>query len=68
MASKKKPKRFNVEFRGKAWMQGVLTVEAKNEQEARATAFAQRLEDGIEWRYVEEDEEYDPRIVEVDPL
>ena len=69
MATKrKKLKRFNVEFRGKAWMRGVLTVEAKNEQEARAKAFADRLETGIEWKYVEEDEEYDARIVEVEPL
>jgi hypothetical protein len=49
-------------------MRGVLTVEAADEQEARANAFAKRLEEGIEWKYVEEDEEYDPRIVEVDPL
>lgn len=49
-------------------MRGIITVEATDEQAARATAFAQRLEDGIEWRYVEEDEEYEPRIVEVDPV
>jgi len=58
--------RFNVEFRGKAWVQGILTVDAKNEQEARVKAFSDYRETGIVWRYVEEDEEYGVRVVEVD--
>lgn len=62
------PRRYNVEFRGKAWVQGILTVDAKNEQEARVKAFADYRETGIVWRYVEEDEEYGVRVVEVDPL
>jgi hypothetical protein len=49
-------------------MKGILTVEAENDQEARKVAFAQYMEEGIVWKYVETDEEYDPRIVEVDPL
>jgi len=63
-----KKKRFNVEFRGKAWVQGVLTVEAKNEQEARTKAFADYMSEGLVWKYVETDEEYDVRIVDVDPV
>jgi hypothetical protein len=46
----------------------VLTVEAKDEQDARAKAFAERQEDGVVWKYVEEDEEYDARIVDVDQV
>ena len=60
--------RFNVEFRGKAWMRGVLTVYAKDEREARMKAFADMREGGIVWDYVEEDEEYNPCVLEVDPL
>jgi hypothetical protein len=49
-------------------MRGVVTVSAADEQTAREMAVAKRLEDGIEWRYVEEDDGYDPRIVDVDPV
>jgi hypothetical protein len=69
---KKKPapapkfNRYNVEFLGKAWMRGVLTVDAKDEQEARMKAFADMREGGIVWQYIEEDEEYDAKIREVD--
>jgi len=45
-----------------------LTVEATNEQEARVKAFADYRETGIVWKYVEEDEEFGVRVVEVDPL
>lgn len=50
------------------WVRGIITVDAKNDQEARSTAFAKYWEDGIEWRMVEEDERYPARVVEVDPL
>lgn len=47
-------------------MRGVLTVDAKDEQEARMKAFADMREGGIVWQYIEEDEEYDASIREVD--
>lgn len=49
-------------------MRGVITVTAENEQAARAAAMAEYMEDGIYWEYVETDEEYPVRVVEVDPL
>lgn len=61
-------RRFNVEFLGKAWMKGIISVEAKDEQEARAKALAEMHEGGIVWEYIEEDEEYDAHIRETDPL
>ena len=61
-------RRFNVEFRGKAWVQGVLTVEAKDPQEAGVKAFADYRETGIVWKYVEEDEEFGVRVVEIAAL
>jgi hypothetical protein len=45
-----------------------LTVDAANEQEARVKAFADYRETGIVWKYVEEDEEFGVRVVDVDPL
>ena len=49
-------------------MRGVITVTAENEQAARVTAMAEYMEHGIYWEYVETDEEYPVRVVEVDPL
>jgi len=61
-------KNFNVEFRGKSFMRGVITVSAVDDQAARTLAFARYMNEGIVWNYIEEDEDYATRIVEVDPL
>lgn len=58
-------KKFNVEFWGKAYVHGVLTVLATDEQAARAAAFAEYQGDGIYWNLGEQDEEYPVRIHDV---
>ena len=49
-------------------MRGVITVSAVDDQAARTLAFARYMNEGIVWNYIEEDEDYATRIVEVDPL
>lgn len=74
MATKKRTKKstpplkkFNVEFWGKADVSGIITVDALDEQAARAAAFAQYQDDGIYWRVLETLESYPVRIHSVDP-
>ena len=60
--------RYVVKFYGRAYVRGEITVQAKSIHEAMAVAFADMKDGGIVWEYEEYDEEYDPRIREVDEL
>ena len=70
--TKKRPpslKKYNVEFWGKVYVSGVITVMAKDEQAARTAAFAEYQEEGIYWgNHMEDDENYPVRIHSVDAV
>lgn len=59
-------KKYNVEFWGKVYVSGIITVMAKDEQAARTAAFAEYQEEGIYWgNHMEDDENYPARIHDV---
>lgn len=72
MATKKrkapKLRQYNVEFWGRAYVHGIITVEAADEQAARSAAFAQYQDDGIFWDVGETMEDYPVRIHSVDAV